>query len=96
MGLHRQERAELRARKNREKRKERRRIKLWHHLQSRSYTDASNWDDKAKTDESIEHYRDKINKECGMYDEDYETGRSTWHKKKCSNAQNFPDQSKME
>ena len=95
MGLDKRQRAEERSRKDKEKRKERRRFNRWHELQSRTYTDANNWDDQAKTDESIEHYRAKINKECGMFDEDYETGRSTWQKK-CIKKPNSQDQSKVE
>jgi hypothetical protein len=78
MGMNKFERAEAKARKEKGKRKERRRLKHWHNLQSRSYTDASYWDDKAKSDDGVDHYRSKIDKNCGMFGEEYETGRSSF------------------
>lgn len=80
MHLNKQERAEHRARKSKEKRRERRRLKQWHDLQSRTYTDR--WDEQARTDDGIEQYRNKINRDCGMFNEDFESGNSTWRKQK--------------
>ena len=81
MHLNKQERAEHRTRKDREKRRDRRRVKQWHTLQARTLTDAELWDDIAKSDDNIEQYRNKVNRNCGMFNEDFENGKTTMRKR---------------
>lgn len=58
--------------KDREKRRNRRREKLWYNLQNRVLEQGQWWDEKALEPENVDRYRKEVNRNCGIWRQQYE------------------------